>query len=64
MTEAAAEAGLAFRSLRGLWEIETPLLKSVYKTSRALGSRAEAVIQKLAGPLVDLRDAPAESVGN
>ena len=64
MTEAAAKAKLAFRSPRGMWKIETPLLKSVHKISHALGPTAEAVIQKLAGPLADLRDSPEESGGN
>ena len=36
--------GLTFRRARGLWEIETPLLKGAHRTSHAPGPRAEAVI--------------------
>ena len=34
----------ASRRGRGLWEIETPLLKGTHKLSHALGPRAEEVI--------------------
>ena len=55
-----------FGRARGLWEIETPPLKSAHKISHALGPRAEAVIWKEPGSDLpaDLGEPPREAGGN
>ena len=58
--------GLNFRSARGLWEIETPLLKRAHRISCALRPKAEAVIWKEPGSdsPADLEDSPREAGSN
>ena len=54
--------GPTFRTTRGLWEMESPLVNGAHKISRAPGPRAEAGIWKEPGS--DLPADPSESPGD
>ena len=58
--------GLTFGKARGVWEIQTPLLKCSHKISHNLGTRVETVSGKELGwdAPADLGEPPREAGGN
>ena len=60
------QAGLTFRRPRGLWEVETPLLKGIQNIPHPLGPRVEIVVWKEPGSelLPHLGEPPVEAGGN